>query len=253
MKKAAAVFLGLVFILSAIAGGFHIRKIYKQEKEKEDLLRREEEFARQRQEPETWNGEAGEIPVDFGRLQEKNSDIYAWITIPGTQVDDPILQNTEDNTYYLTHSADKEKNEIGSVFTENYNRKDFEGPITVVYGPNSEDGSMFGGLRQYEDNLYMNEHKYIYIYTPEHIYKYCIFAAYLSDDVHLMLRFNSGATEGSRQAYLDSILDTRLMGAQIDRTAPVDADSNILTLSTHDAAGDAYRYLVQAYLTDEIF
>ena len=63
-----------------------------------------------------------------------------------------------------------------------------------------------------------------------------------------MERFNSGRTEGNRQAYLKSILDNRTMGVQIDRSVSVNTDSRILTLSTHDESGEEYRYLVQACL-----
>ena len=34
-----------------------------------------------------------EIPVDFQKLQEMNPDIYAWIQIPGTKIDYPVLQH----------------------------------------------------------------------------------------------------------------------------------------------------------------
>ena len=41
------------------------------------------------------------IPVKFEELQAVNPDIYAWITVPGTVIDYPILQHASDNTYYL--------------------------------------------------------------------------------------------------------------------------------------------------------
>ncbi|MFQ8776309.1 MAG: hypothetical protein ACLR78_00800 [Roseburia sp.] len=36
---------------------------------------------------------------DFGQLHEQNEDIYAWIVVPGTQVDYPLLQSETDNYY----------------------------------------------------------------------------------------------------------------------------------------------------------
>ena len=41
-----------------------------------------------------------EIPekdIDFAALQEENSDVYAWIYVPGTNVDYPVLQHPEDD------------------------------------------------------------------------------------------------------------------------------------------------------------
>ena len=34
--------------------------------------------------------------VDFEGLQATNEDVYAWIRIPGTNIDYPILQNAEE-------------------------------------------------------------------------------------------------------------------------------------------------------------
>lgn len=188
----------------------------------------------------------------FRREEGKtNPDIYAWITIPGTKIDYPVLQSSEDNLFYQTHDQEGEENPSGAIFTEDYNSRDFRDPITVVYGNNMEDGTMFGELHRYSDNLYMEEHPFIYIRTEDRQLKYKVFAAYQSDNRHIMERFQSGESEGNRKAYLESILNNRTMGARIDETAEVDTDSRILTLSTHDAAGEEYRYLVQAYLVEE--
>lgn len=256
MKKLLIFLLCFILFFCAGAAGVYAWNIHKQKKEIEALKRREEEYTAIRQNPlaflKTEENEGKLIPVDFERLQSENRDIYAWITIPGTLIDYPVVQNSEDNTYDQSHSSSGDEDALEVIFTENYNSRDFKDFMTVIYGADGEDGSGFGGLRQYEDNIFMDEHKYIYIYTMDHIYQYCVFAAYLSDDRHLMVRFNSGTTEGNRQAYIDAIMDQRVMGAQIDKTAPVDTDSHILTLSTHDLAGEQYRYLVQAYLTEEI-
>ena len=58
-------------------------------------------------ETETATEEQSEvIPVKFEELQAVNPDIYAWITVPGTVIDYPILQHASDNTYYLMHNID---------------------------------------------------------------------------------------------------------------------------------------------------
>ena len=36
------------------------------------------------------------LPVDFAALQEVNPDIYAWLEIPGTTIDQPVLQHPTD-------------------------------------------------------------------------------------------------------------------------------------------------------------
>ena len=70
----------------------------------------EEEIAEQKQEEiveqfvsEEAQVELAELPIDFDGLQEINPEIYAWIRIPDTNIDYPILQHEgEDQGYYLT-------------------------------------------------------------------------------------------------------------------------------------------------------
>ena len=184
-------------------------------------------------------------------VNTENPDVYGRIYIPDTVIDYPVLQHKEDNGYYLTHDEAGNENASGAIFSESYNSRSFEDNLTVLYGNNMEDGSMFGSLRKYSDNLYMQEHPYIYVYADDTEYKYRVFAAYLSDNRHIMERFQSGKSSGNRMAYLNSIFENRVMGAQIDERVIVDENSKILTLSTHDEAGEEYRYLVQACLIEK--
>ena len=193
-----------------------------------------------------------DIPVDFDSLKEENPDIYAWITIPGTGIDYPVVQKSSDDSYYLTHTAERTESVSGAVFSEHYNSTDFDDPINVLYGHNMKDGSMFAGLHQYEDSQFMKDHDEITIYTPAAILKYRIFAAYLSDDKHILLNYNQGREEENRKAYIDEIMGQRTMKASLDTAVPVDESSSILTLSTCHSAGKDSRYLVQAYLTEKL-
>ena len=67
------------------------------------------------EEPEPEPVSKVEIPIDFAALQQQNPDVYAWIQVPGTEVDYPILQSSNDNTYYLNHTIDGEEKE-GAIF-----------------------------------------------------------------------------------------------------------------------------------------
>ena len=94
----------------------------------------------------------------------------------------------------------------------------------------------------------MKEHSQIFISANGKTYTYRIFAAYKTDNRHILERFDFGKTEGNRKAYLDSIFDNRAMDMRIDDSVHVDPDSRILTLSTHDTEDEQKRFLVQAYL-----
>ena len=66
-----------------------------------------------------------DVPIDFAQLKSMNPDIYAWIKVPGTVIDYPVVQSDTDNTYYLDHSVEKEEDKAGAIFTEDYNSKTF--------------------------------------------------------------------------------------------------------------------------------
>lgn len=65
------------------------------------------------------------IPIDFNAWQAYNPDVYAWIYVPGTSVNYPILQSATDNSYYLDYNIDGTKGYPGCVYSENINSKDF--------------------------------------------------------------------------------------------------------------------------------
>ena len=251
---AVCAFAGAVICILFMLGDYLSKK--GAEKEYEAIAKMNEDDEKERQEiPENPSEETKkelEIPVDFVSLKEMNEDIYAWITIPGTQIDYPIVQSAEDNAYYLNHTAEKKESVNGAIFTENYNAKDFNDYITVLYGHNMRDGSMFAGLHQYEDRKYLEEHDELIIYMPDAILKYKIFAAYLTDNRHVLKYYNCGQDVDSRKAFVRDIMWQRTMEASVDSDAPVNEESKILTLSTCHSAGKNHRYLVQAYLEERI-
>ena len=199
------------------------------------------------QSEEGTDGGPSEIPIDFAALQERNPEVYAWITIPDTAIDYPVLQSGTDNGYYLTHTIDGTQSPEGSIYTEDYNSKDFEDPNTVIYGHDMKNGSMFQNLLNYQDRNYFDSHREVIIYTPDAIRRYRIFAAYLYDDRHLMQSFDFGDPQVYR-AYLNMIFSIRNMNSCIDTETEVETEDRILTLSTCYGLRDDVRYLVQAVL-----
>lgn len=188
-----------------------------------------------------------EIPIDFDALKERNPDVYAWITVPDTNIDYPILHSDSDNSYYLTHTIDNEEKAEGAIFTENYNNTDFEDPNTLIYGHDMKNGSMFQNLLNYQDRDYFDEHRDIVIYTPDAIRYYTVFAAYPYDDRHILQSFNFALTSVYQQ-YLDMVFSIRDMSSIIDTSMDVTTDDRIITLSTCYGNQHDKRFLVQAVL-----
>lgn len=193
-----------------------------------------------------------EIPINFSALQETNPDVYAWIRIEGTNIDYPIVQNQENDNYYLDHTWEGKEASQGAIFSQTCNSKDFTDFNTVIYGHQMGEGNdtMFHNLGNYLDREFMNDHPEITIYTPEHIRTYKVFATVVYDDRHLVHSFNY-VLEKDRQAFLDSIYNARDMRNQYQDGVDVTIDDRILSLSTCISAESDHRLLVEAVLTNE--
>ena len=92
--------------------------------------------------------ETSMLKIDFDNLISLNSDTIGWIRVWGTDINYPVVQ-TNDNSFYLTHSFDKSYNKAGWIFADytNSNLKNNQlDENTVIYGHNRENRSMFGTL-----------------------------------------------------------------------------------------------------------
>ena len=259
----AAVICGFAAVICLAVGNRHYRQEQDAGREYETLRETVETVPEEEPEPAeeitepadgtgTENAEEDappEIPVDFAALQEMNPDIYAWIVVPGTNVDYPVVQREGDNAYYLTHTAELTEGAEGAIFTEDYNSKDFQDPNTVVYGHNMRNGSMFRTLHNYQDRSFFDENRDVTVYLPDQILHYRIFAAYLYDSRHLLQSFDFADKTVFRQ-YLDSIYAIRDMDSFVDASMEVNEDDKILTMSTCYKGIDSLRYLVQAVLVE---
>ena len=52
---------------------------------------------------------------DWDALRQQNPDIVAWVYVPGCDISFPVVQGS-DNSYYLSHTTDKQESIYGSVF-----------------------------------------------------------------------------------------------------------------------------------------
>ena len=190
---------------------------------------------------------AEEIPIDFKTLWETCPDAYAWIRIPNTQIDYPVCQMVEgDQSFYLNHRADKVAEFAGAIYSENYNTRDFTDPVTVLYGHDMSNGSMFQNLHKYEDRAFFDDNKEVLIYLPDKVLHYRIFAAYNYNDDHLLLNHDNFRDENEFYFFIQDIL-AQTMSGYVDSNIELTRQSRILTLSTCNAYDDQ-RYLVQCLL-----
>lgn len=188
-------------------------------------------------------------PIDFESLWKTNEDVYAWITVPGTIIDYPILQHETDDSYYLNYTIDGVEGYPGCIYTEHMNSKDFTDNNTVIYGHNMRNGTMFTDLHKFRDGDFFAEHDTVYIYTPEKQLTYKIFAAYLYDDRHLMNSFDFSDPE-IYSDYLSEIsnIDSNDENANLRKEIQLTTTNKIITLITCIREQPEKRVYVQAVL-----
>lgn len=192
--------------------------------------------------------------VDFEMLWETNPDICAWIYIPNTQVNYPVLQNSKAtepyDTYYLKHTVDGQSGLPGAIYIEPCNRKNFVDYNTVLYGHHMKNGSMFASLDSYLEETFMEENPYVYLVTPEKNMVYEIFAAVQYDDRHIIGSYDFEDTAG-RQSFLDSLAVNADERNVLREDVEVTSEDRLITLSTCVKGQDEKRLLVEAVLIDE--
>lgn len=180
--------------------------------------------------------------MDFGALQEVNSDVLGWILIPNTVISYPLVQG-DDNQYYLKHTWKKWTSAVGAIFLECQNSRDFSDFNTVIYGHRMNNGSMFAALKNYKKQSYWAAHPFVYIMDDNGSHKYEIFAAYEVSTAGTTYQIGfSGDT--SKQAFLDYCMGQSVIDTGITPTV----HDKILTLSTCTGNGHATRWVVQARL-----
>ena len=122
-----------------------------------------------------------EVPprIDFEKLKQVNAQSTAWIWIPGTKIDYPLMHG-EDNEKYLRRAYDGSYSSGGSIFLDWQNTGDLTDRHSIIYGHNMKDDSMFGQLSKYGDQDFCDTHSYIYLLTDTLIRKYRIFSVYVT-------------------------------------------------------------------------
>ncbi len=188
-----------------------------------------------------------ENPVDFPYYQSINSDIYAWIHVPGTDIRYPVACATDQaDGFYLEHNIYREYEFAGTIYSEKKNGFSFSDRNTVLYGHNMLNGTMFAQLHKFEETEFFDKHDVFYIYMPGHIYTYKIFSAYEYDNRHLLNSFDY-TNDDVWQEYLENATNPKSMNVNT-REVEVKLTDRIVTLSTCVGYNKNARYLVQGVL-----
>ena len=130
--------------------------------------------------------------IDFGALCAVNPDTVAWLSIPGTSIDGPVVQ-AADNGTYLNRDFEGRPSAAGTLFLDCDSDPDFMGRHSVIYGHHMKDGGMFAPLVKFREEEFFREHKEIDLYLPDRTLRLLPVAAVVcgSDGRRRKTRFGS--------------------------------------------------------------
>ena len=112
----------------------------------------------------------------FSELSKTNNETVAYVYAPGTQLDEPVVQTNDNETYLDKTFEGGHQPYLGTVFMDMDNKKDFSDRLTWLFGhargSKVGDHRMFNDVNFYDKQEFMDKHKYVVIETPERKYYY---------------------------------------------------------------------------------
>ncbi|MDE7045462.1 MAG: class B sortase, partial [Acetatifactor sp.] len=177
-----------------------------------------------------------------------NDDMRAWIRIPGTNIDYPVMWTPEDEQYYLYRDFDGSENQNGCLILDTDSCVD---PLTtnlIIHGHNMKSGAMFGHLTDYRQETFYQEHKDIILYTEECQRNYEVIAVFpsqvfrKSDDVFKFYQFFQADTQEEFDDFYNNIKEMSLY----DTGVTAEFGDHFITLSTCVYHVETGRFVVVA-------
>lgn len=105
--------------------------------------------------------EAYVSPIDFTELKAQNADVQYWIYVDGTNIDYPVMNDGSES--YLHLNFDGEKSSQGSLFVDPSSNDS----LTIIYGHNMRNGSMFHDVDRFNGKDFFESHKSIKLYEED--------------------------------------------------------------------------------------
>ncbi|MBE6637512.1 MAG: class B sortase [Ruminococcaceae bacterium] len=179
-------------------------------------------------------------------LKSKYPDLYGWIVLPGTVINYPVMQST-DNDYYLDHAYNGDRLAAGAIYVDYHCKKDLWSNYNlVVYGHHMTNGTMFNSLDKFFNESFFRTNNTVYFYTLDGMFTYEVFSFYETNMYYPYIRtiFPNYSTfkEFSEEMRDNSIFE-------VEGLTFGDAE-RMLTLSTCNNRTDEGRLAVHAILVD---
>ena len=183
--------------------------------------------------------------VDLSAYLAQNPDFVAWLRIPGTNVDYPVVQ-TDNPDYYLNHTFSGKSSVVGTLFSLADADYAAPGRNIAIYGHHlrSSGEKMFTSLMRYKNPDFYEDNKTVMLDSLYRHSEYTIFA---------VMNMKVGDWEPSRTTFSGdaafmAFVNRTNSESLYDTGVEVGADDHILTLITCDRsyAGKEGRLVILA-------
>lgn len=106
--------------------------------------------------------------VDWAYWLDVNPDVVAWVTVPGTDIDHPVVQaRADDPTFYLDHDVHRDWNPYGCPYLDvGCAERGIDSPVALMFAHHMDDGSMFSAFAGYSDEGFARSHVEVLLQTP---------------------------------------------------------------------------------------
>lgn len=169
--------------------------------------------------------------VDFDELEAINPDVVGWIYVPGTPINYPVVQTT-DNTTYLRKLFDGTPNGSGTVFMDCDDTA--PGGIdqqTTLYGHHTQDGKMFRAIDYALDQDKFDQIDAVYYMTRDATYVCRPLMDCLVEDTFTDARIATFEDEGAFSSHLTTMRGmAKAVAEDVDERQA--SAENVLTLVT---------------------
>lgn len=181
----------------------------------------------------------------YSAVYEKNHDFVAWLSIPDTNINYPVMQTIDNPNYYLRRNFEKQHSNYGVPYVQENCDLEFSDNC-VLYGHHMNDGTMFADLCKYESEDFYKEHKTIHFDTLSGFGEYEIVAVFktvaYSQDGFKYYHFTQAESEDDFNSYIEKCKELSLY----DTGASAEYGDKLLTLSTCEYSRTNGRMVVVA-------
>lgn len=184
----------------------------------------------------------------FEELQKINPDVFGWIRINDTNVNYPLLQAEDDDTYMNT-DAEGNYSLSGSIFLHCANSPDFSDFNNLIYGHHMEKHKMFGDVGLFTEKKYFDEHPYGNLFFDGKDHGIEFYALLQADAYNERLFSVCPETSEAKQEYLQEILDNALY----KRNLNVTEEDHLVLLITCTSEMTNGRNILVGRLTEQVY